>query len=54
MTKKPKIDPIREAKRAARFIIGEPSQNRKRGPHKVKDRHDYEEGIVSDLIDEEE
>lgn len=31
---KKRLDPIREAKRAARAIIGEPSRNRKRGPHR--------------------
>lgn len=34
---------VKDAKRAARTIIGEPSRGRKRGPHKVKRRDKWNE-----------
>lgn len=52
MKKKPKYDQVTEAKRSARAIIGEPSRNRNRGPHRVKSKYGSTTDMYLDVFDE--
>jgi hypothetical protein len=46
--KKPRIDRVKELRRASRAVIGEPSRGRKRGAHRVTTRP-----VVNEWTDEE-